>query len=122
MGLCAFLLYVAADSQAEEPETVRRAGLVRVFPEAGTVSLRQAAIGAELSFEYSGRLAIDRRPVPDDQIDKIPGINRLSFSPGAGKEFESLDEGRHCVSLTYWRTAEGEAGAGRPYTWCFTSA
>lgn len=122
LGVAAFLLYAGFDAQAEEEVPVTRAGVGRVFPPAGTVALRQAAIGAELSFGYAGRLMIDRRNIPDDQIDKIGGINRISFTPGAGKEIETLDEGRHCASLTYWRTAEGAESAGRPVTWCFTSA
>lgn len=122
LGVAAFLLYLGVDAQAEEEEPVRRAGIVRVFPAAGTVALRQDAIGAELGFDYTGRLTIDRRVIPDDQIDTIAGINRLSFTPGPGKEIESLDEGRHCVSLLYWRTADGEDSAGQPLTWCFTAA
>ena len=122
LGFSAFLLYVASDSQAEVEPEVRRAGLVRVFPAPGAVALRQDAIGAEIGFGYEGRLAIDRRVLPDDQIDKIPGINRLSFTPGEGKEFSALDEGRHCVRLTYWRTASGEESAGEPFVWCFTAA
>ena len=122
LGLSAFLLYAAVEAQAEEEPPVTRAGITQVFPEAGSVAVRQDAVGVELGFGYDGRLAIDRRVIPDDQIDRIGGINRISFTPGPGKEFESLDEGRHCVSLTYWRTSEGEASAGRPFTWCFTSA
>jgi hypothetical protein len=122
LGVAAFLLYVGIDAQAEEEVPVRRAGLTRVFPEPGTVALLQDAIGAELAFGYGGRITIDRRVIPDDQMDVIPGINRLSFTPGQGKEIQTLDEGRHCVSLYYWRITEGEDSAGRPYTWCFTSA
>ena len=122
LGVAAFLLYVGVQAQTEEEPEVRRAGVVRVFPEPGVVALRQDAIGAELDFGYSGRLRVDRRDIPDDQIDAIAGINRLSFTPGAAKEIESLDEGRHCVSLIYWRTSDGEESAGRPYTWCFTAA
>ena len=122
LGIAAFLLYVGVDAQAEEEVPVQRAGLTRVFPVAGTVALRQDAIGAELGFEYTGRITVDRRVIPDDQIDRIAGINRISFTPGPGKEIEALDEGRHCVSLLYWKVADGEDSAGRPYTWCFTSA
>ena len=122
LGLSAFLLYVGVEAQTEEEPEVRRAGVSRVFPEPGVVALRQDAIGAELDFGYSGRLRIDRRDIPDDQIDAIAGINRISFTPGPEKEIESLDEGRHCVSLIYWKTTDGEEGAGRPYTWCFTAA
>ncbi len=103
LGVAAYLLFLGFTSQAQEEVPVRRAGLVRVFPKEGSVAVRQDAVGAELSFDYTGRIEIDRRPIPDDQMDKIPGINRFSFSPGAGKEIESLDEGRHCVSLIYWR-------------------
>lgn len=122
LGLAAFLLYVGVQAQSEEEPEVRRAGVARVFPEPGVVALRQDAIGAELEFGYAGRLRIDRRDIPDDQIDAIAGINRLSFTPGPEKEIESLDEGRHCVSLFYWKSTDGEESAGRPYTWCFTAA
>jgi hypothetical protein len=122
LGLAGFLLYVGVEAQGEEEPEVRRPGLVRVFPDPGAVALRQDAIGGELAFGYSGRLSIDRHDIPDDQIDTIAGINRLSFSPGVGKEISSLDEGRHCASLLFWLTAEGEGAADRPFTWCFTAA
>ena len=122
LGLAAFLLYTGVQAQSEEEPDVRRAGVSRVFPEPGVVALRQDAIGAELDFGYRGRLRVDRRDIPDDQIDAIAGINRISFTPGPEKEIETLDEGRHCVSLIYWKSADGEESAGRPYTWCFTAA
>ncbi len=123
LGVAAFLLYLGAQGRSEVVEPVRRAGLVRVFPLPGTVALRQDAVGAEIGFEYSGRLTIDRREIPDDQLDRIDvGRNRVSFAPGPGQEIESLDEGRHCATLTYWVTASGEESAGRPFTWCFTAA
>lgn len=122
LAFAAFLLYVGAQSQAEQEPPIRRAGLTRVFPAPGAVALRQDAFGAELGFGYEGRLTIDRRPIPDDQLDRIAGINRLSYTPGPGKEIETLDEGRHCVSLVYWRASEGEEKAGEPFVWCFTAS
>jgi hypothetical protein len=122
LGVAAFLLYVGVQAQSEEEPEVKRAGVALVFPKPGVVALRQDAVGAELDFGYEGRLAIDKHVIPDDQIDTIVGINRISFTPGPEKEFPSLDEGRHCVSLTYWRTEHGEGSAGRPYSWCFTAA
>lgn len=123
VGLSAFLLYVGVQSQGEVEEPVRRTGLVLVFPEPDTVVLRQGAIGAEIGFDYSGRLSIDNRNIPDDQLERIDvGRNRISFVPGEGKEIPSLSEGRHCATLTYWRTDLGPESAGRPFTWCFTAA
>lgn len=123
LGLAAFILYFSLQAMAPEPQQIRTAGVVRVFPEPGTAHhLRQDAVGAELEFGWEGRIEIDRRVIPDDQIDKIPGINRLSFTPGPGKEIESLDEGRHCIDLYFWRTAEGMDSAGPPRSWCFTAS
>lgn len=122
LGVAAFLLMVGFQSKAEEPVPVRRVGLVRVFPEPETVAVRQGSVGAELSFGYEGRLTIDRVDIPDDQLDRIAGINRISFTPGAEKEIADLAEGRHCASVTFWTTAGGPDSAGRPFTWCFTAA
>jgi hypothetical protein len=122
LGVAAFLLYVGVQAQTEEEPEVRRAGIARVFPKPGVVALRQDAIGAELEFGYSGRLEVDRRVIPPDQIDTIAGINRLSFTPGAGKEIESLDEGQHVVTLIFWRTTDGETDASERYSWRFTAA
>lgn len=122
LGVAAFALIAGLNAKAEEPKQFRIVGLVRVFPEPGTVALRQDSFGAELDFGYSGRLTIDARAIPDDQVDKIPGINRLSFTPGPAKEIESLDEGRHCASITFWPVASGESAAGPPREWCFTAA
>ncbi len=123
LALAAFLLYVAVQSQGEVVEPVRRTGVVRVFPEPGTVALRQDAVGAEIGFDYSGSLSIDGRVIPDDQLDRIDvGRNRLSFTPGEGKEFTALAEGQHVASLTYWLTANGPESAGPPFSWRFTAA
>jgi hypothetical protein len=118
----AFLLYWATSSTAEQEPEVKRTGVSGVFPEPSAVAVRQDAIGADLDFGWTGRLRIDNRDIPDDQIDRIAGINRLSFTPGAGKEIETLDEGRHCASLIYWKASETEDAALRPYVWCFTAA
>ncbi|MBW3615699.1 MAG: hypothetical protein KY439_10390 [Actinobacteria bacterium] len=122
LGVAAFLLVLGFQSKSEEPVAVRRVGLVRVFPEPETVAVRQGSVGAELSFGYEGRLRIDRVDIPDDQLDRISGINRLSFTPGADKEIPDLAEGRHCATVIFWAAATGPDSAGRPYTWCFTAA
>jgi hypothetical protein len=122
LGLSAFLLYAGAQSKSDVKPPVKRAGIGQVFPEPSAVAVRQDAIGADLDFDWSGRLRVDNHDIPDDQLDKIAGINRLSFTPGPEKEIVTLDEGRHCVNLIYWKSAEGEGQGSRTYTWCFTSA
>ena len=152
LAVAAVSMYLAFDTGRDEEPVVRRGAILRVFPEAGTVALRQEAIGVELAFGYRASLRIDRRVIPDDQLDVVAGINRVSFTPGPDKEIEQLDEGRHCVVVEYAMTtsattADNTPGArstttaspqppaasavepvtattGRPesYSWCFTAA
>lgn len=113
--------------QGDQPgDQVVRGAVLDVFPERGTVALRQGAIGVDLAFGYTATLSIDSVSIPDDQLDTLAGINRVSFSPGPGKEIESLAEGRHCATVTYSATDAAEASARgsnmQPFTWCFTAA
>ena len=116
-----FSLFLAFDRGRDEAPPVVRGPVLRVFPEPGTVALRQDAIGADLAFGYDAAIEVDTRPIPDDQLDHVTGINRLSFTPGEGKEIERLAEGRHCVALRYF-TAGQQPEQGKPYSWCFTAA
>ena len=118
----AFLLYEGAQSKSELKPEAKPTGIALVFPEKNAVAVRQDAIGADLDFGWTGRLRVDNHDIPDDQVDRIAGINRMTFTPGPEKEIVTLDEGRHCVNLIYWKTSETEDQAGRPYTWCFTAA
>ena len=120
--VAAVSMYLAFTTGRDETAPdVRRGGVLRVFPQPDTVALRQDAIGADLAFGYRAALTLDRRPIPDDQLDIVEGINRVSFTPGAGKEIEQLDEGRHCATLEYFVAAE-ENGDRDTHTWCFTAA
>jgi hypothetical protein len=128
-GIIAAALLVAAVSLVlafnrgrDEPPVVRRGAILRVFPDVGTVALRQDAIGVDLSFGYDATLAIDRRNIPDDQLEHLTAINRVSFSPGTGKEIPQLDPGRHCATIHAFPTGHPENTTTQPYTWCFQAA
>jgi hypothetical protein len=122
LAVAAVAMYLAFTTGRDEtaPE-VRRGGVLRVFPQPDTVALRQDAIGVDLAFGYRAALTLDRRPIPDDQLDIVEGINRVSFTPGTGKEIEQLDEGRHCATVEYFVPAE-VSGDRDTYTWCFSAA
>lgn len=117
-------LYLAFATGRDEQAPVRRGAILRVFPMPNTVALRQDAIGADLAFGYSAVISIDNRRIPEDQVDVVAGINRWSFTPGSGKEFEQLPEGRHCASIEYVSASADPAAANatRSYSWCFTAA
>lgn len=123
------MLYLAGTTGRDEEAPVRRGAILRVFPQPNTVALRQDAIGADLAFGYTAVISIDNRRIPEDQVDIVQGINRWSFTPGDGKEFERLAEGRHCASIEYIgpppsgaTTTSVVSSSGRTYSWCFTAA
>jgi hypothetical protein len=117
-----FSLFLAFDRGRDEQPPVVRGPVARVFPEPGAVAARQGAIGVDLAFGYDAALEIDGRAIPDDQLDRVVGINQLSFTPGDGKEIERLDGGRHCAAVRYFTAGQQPEDAGPPYSWCFTAA
>ena len=122
IAVSAGLLFFAFTTSEDEPAPpARDAAIRRVFPEQGTVAIRQDSVGIELAFGYTGVLQIDRTEIPDDQLNRIDGINRLSFTPGDGKEITALAPGRHCATALFWPSGRTRQDARR-HSWCFTAA
>ncbi|MGI8793490.1 MAG: hypothetical protein ACR2H3_09975 [Acidimicrobiales bacterium] len=113
------LVVAFQSANTDNPTSALPKQMVRVFPESGTLTLGQAAIGYEVSTGFTGTLRIDTIEIPEDQIEFTDGINRVSFTPGQGTEVGKLVEGRHCASAVYWPTAEGRGSVFPAYQWCF---
>ena len=110
---------VAFVMHEEDPELAAKPRQVTaVSPEPGTLQLRQTEIFVELDPSYKGSLSINGTLIPDDQLDVIGGLNRISFTPGKGKELRSLPPGRNCSEVTFEPAVGAGADAGR-YRWCF---
>ncbi len=111
-------IYVAFTLHETSPEAFRPRAVSVVFPEPGTLEVRQTTIFYELAAGYAGTLRIGRVEIPPDQLDVIEGLNRISFTPGEGKEIEALDPGLQRVTAIFWPSAEGR-DAALSYTWRF---
>ncbi|HUS61366.1 MAG TPA: hypothetical protein VMY34_04155, partial [Acidimicrobiales bacterium] len=101
------------ETQPEPPDAVKR-----VFPVPNDLQLRQEAIGYELEDGFTGALRIDATEIPDDQLDRIGGINRISYVASEGKETGRLAPGRHCAVALYWDVDDGREKSST-YRWCF---
>ncbi len=125
LAVAGFAMYLAMTrGRDEQPTVVGTRAVTRVFPAAGTVAVRQDAIGADLAYGYKGELAIDDHPIPLDQLSQVAagaGL-RVSFTPGDGKELERLDAGRHCATVSYTSTDPSRPPDASTYTWCFVSS
>ncbi|HEX2850188.1 MAG TPA: hypothetical protein VHN98_06535 [Acidimicrobiales bacterium] len=124
LAVAGFAMYLAMTRGRDERPPTRSGAVTRVFPQSDAVALRQDAVGADLAFGYTGELAIDDHPIPLDQLQQVAAGNglRISFTPGNGKEFERLDAGRHCATVSYTTTTPGTSAAGSSYTWCFIAS
>lgn len=138
IGFGVFLLAVAANRD----DTTIDAGtgderVVTQFPPADGQAPRQTQVGVELTEGFTGVLAINGTPIPEEQLDgardpasmtsddlKQYGIrpnnrNRLFFTPGPGKVFESIPLGEVTVTVNYYRDRQEAVDPGG-HSWTFT--
>jgi hypothetical protein len=91
----------------------------RLIPIRNAQILQQEPIGAQLSAGYEASLALNDRPIPDEQLNRVEGLNQVTFQPGPGRAVTELQAGQNCVTVTYWRAEFGRDDSSR-FTWCFT--
>ena len=113
-------LYLAATLHDDSLTAGARSGVVRsVSPQPGSIQVRQTEVQVELDNTYTGELAINGTTIPDDQLAVIPGLNRISYTPGAGREIETLPAGSNCAVVRF-RPVAGTNGQPGSYRWCFS--
>ncbi len=113
-------LYVAFTLHDDTPNPRLRPQAVRtVSPEPGSFQLRQTEIFVELTAPYTGSLSVNGTRIPEDQLQVIRGLNRYSFTPGAGREISELPPGPTCAIIEYHRVGDPGSSPGS-YRWCFT--
>ncbi|MDP9388248.1 MAG: hypothetical protein M3Q48_10160 [Actinomycetota bacterium] len=108
-----FSLHDDAPNPRLRPQAVRT-----VSPLPGTLQLRQTEIFVELEPAYRGTLSVNGTPIPPDDLNVIEGLNRFSFTPGAGRQIEMLPPGRTCAAVTFQLVTDPAAEPGS-YRWCF---
>lgn len=108
--------------------------IVDQVPSPGAHILHQASVGADFKPGYDGRITIDGRVIPEDQMDgaAAPGSpaydprygvrpNRrehVFFTPGPDKVIDRYPTGEVQISIMFWRIADGPA-ASKTVSWAF---
>ena len=110
------------------PIVYKNSAVVRVFPEEGTSTLRQANVSVILASGYtlatqntegmSFAISGARVGIPQDEIQILPGQNQYSFSPGPGRQFSELPPGRVCVVLQIVHRVNINE-TPQQFSWCF---
>jgi len=90
----------------------------QLVPLPGDRVLRQQRVGVTLDAAYTGVLQINGVEIPEDQLERVAGLNQIFFTPGQGKEVESLGPDRNCAAVVLWRYDQSR-DQSRRYAWCF---
>jgi hypothetical protein len=106
----------ASKPKTTAPQSTPNA-VLRTFPPAGDLDLRQVMVGVLLAPGYTGDLYVDGRKVPEDELKRVPALYQITLQPRPGGEF-ALGPGHHCASVRYWRIAQPDDVREAP-PWCF---
>jgi hypothetical protein len=102
-----------------QSSTGNQPAIEQLIPRPDSKILQQEPVGIDLEAGWDATLLIQGIPIPDDQIQRIPGLNVVQFQPGPGKAIEQLPPGQNCATAVYWQIEDGPANSEN-HTWCFT--
>jgi hypothetical protein len=131
VAVLAFVAYGMASDSTDDP--VASSGGTREFveqliPAGDSQVLQQGTVGIDLVTGWTGELSIDDVVIPGSDLDSgqdpspdevSSGLERLTFTPGAGKVMASLPLGPVCAEAIVWERAAGRANSQRTVSWCF---
>jgi hypothetical protein len=113
-------------AQVNGPATIQRPDeIVTLQPNESDELLPQGEVGAQLRANLTGQIAIDGKPIPQDQVTSDASLGTIAFDPGPGKDIQEFTKGGHTAVLEWWPTTFATAEAAkakhelRSYTWSF---
>jgi hypothetical protein len=95
-----------------------------VSPLPGQLTGLVDTVTVDLADRYTGVLLIDGVEIPEDQLDRVQGIQTVSFRPGPGKEISQFRAGDNTVTVKYWdgRLQDRPAKGLYSYSWTFRAS
>jgi len=80
-------------------------------------------VTVDLADRYSGVLVIDGVEIPEDELDRVVGIQQVSFRPGPDKAISRFRAGVNDVVVKYWNGRVQDRPA-KPfsYSWQFRAS
>jgi hypothetical protein len=79
-------------------------------------------VRVDLRDDLQGELLVDSVRIPEDQLDTIEQLGRITFRPGPGKEFTRLRAGENTVVVRYWPRGEPRPAVPASFSWRFRAA
>jgi hypothetical protein len=122
LALAAALFAIAVVIDRGNPgSTDLPVAIQEISPQAGSNVLSQSDVVVDLAVGYTAELEINGITIPEEQLFRVDGLNRLSFEPRPGKIIEGLRPDQNCVRVFYWLIAQGPSDQ-QVYDWCFDAS
>jgi hypothetical protein len=90
-----------------------------VSPEPNQLTGLIDTVTVDLADQYSGVLVVDGVEIPEDQLDRVVGIQTISFRPGPDKVISRFRAGENVVVVKYWNGRLQDRPA-KPYSFSWT--
>ena len=120
--LCALAMIffiISVSSSNTDPVPITDKNVTKVLPTPGGLQRPTSEIDVDLADGYIGRLVIDGKNIPDDQIILVKSLGQITYQPSAGKIFPTFIAGPHTAEVIYWKADESENINPQSYTWKF---
>jgi len=119
LAACVVMFGWAFSQARTTPRVIYRdSAIVAVYPDVGDLDLRQMRIGVQINPAWTGVLQVDGTEIPEDQVERVPGLNQIFYTPGPGKITGALAPGQHCATAVVWQITASR-DQSHPYSWCF---
>ena len=92
-----------------------------LIPNQGDEVLSQTDVGIDLIDGYTAELTLNGTEIPESQLRRFEGLNRVTFRPDEGMVINKLRPDQNCATALYWPIAQGRQAA-QSFTWCFTAS
>ena len=111
---------MAADTD-EPGEVIGGEGVVEALsPGEASSVVQQSRVTIDLTSGWTGDLAINGIPIPEEQLIRNPALNLITYQPLDDQVIEQLQAGQNCASATVWPISEGPGGTSqRVVPWCW---
>ncbi len=114
--VCVVVLFKKAQSGSNGLDN---AAIDRLIPAPNAKILAQDSVGIDLADGYTATLTLNGTPIPDDQLNVVPQLNQVTFTPGPDKETQLIPAQQNCLTATYWKLSTGPSQS-QVQSWCFT--
>ena len=120
--LVVFNLGIVLLNESDTSPTGERAlpvDIEAVSPEPNQITGLIDTVTVDLADQYSGVLVIDGVEIPEDQLERVVGIQTVSFRPGPDKVISRFRAGENVVVVKYWNGRLQDRPA-KPYSFSWT--